>query len=189
MAANGAAAQEGITRRAAMGGGGDDAAPVGDGGVGAASRDPRKVGCAKRGLRSLATAVALSVALMTASFCASGSAAAEASKVVIARAGSVAAEAVMALAAWMVWAEGGLHRRPGATLAPFAAQLVAATAWAPLSLGLASPVAGLACCATMAAAGVACSRGFGAVNPVAGDLAKPCVAWAVLLAVINYKMM
>ena len=41
----------------------------------------------------------------------------------------------------------------------------------------------------MAAAAVACARGFGAVNPVAGDLAKPGVAWAVLLAVINYKMM
>jgi hypothetical protein len=40
----------------------------------------------------------------------------------------------------------------------------------------------------MAAAAAACARGFGAVNPVAGDLAKPTVAWAVLLAVINYKM-
>ena len=49
--------------------------------------------------------------------------------------------------------------------------------------------AGLACCAGMAAGAVACARGFGAVNPVAGDLAKPAVAWAVLLAVVNYKML
>jgi hypothetical protein len=39
---------------------------------------------------------------------------------------------------------------------------------------------GLACCAATAAAAVACVRGFGAVNPV---------AWAVLLAVVNYKML
>ncbi|KAG8084726.1 hypothetical protein GUJ93_ZPchr0010g9122 [Zizania palustris] len=194
MAATGAAQQDGITRRGVRGDGAEDAAAVGAGGAGVASRDRRKVGRAtKRGLRSLAAAVALPVALTAASFYASGSdpaaAGASASKVMIARAGSVAAQAVMALAAWMVWAEGGMHRRPGATLAPFAAQLVAAMAWAPLALGLASPVAGLACCAAMVAGAVACARGFGAVNPVAGDLAKPCVAWAVLLAVINYKMM
>jgi translocator protein len=82
------------------------------------------------------------------------------------RAGSVAAEAVLAAAAWMAWAEGGMHARPGATAR-----------------------AGLACCAAMAAAAVACVLGFGAVNPVAGDLAKPAVAWAVLLAVVNYKML
>uniref|UniRef100_A0A0E0KYK8 Uncharacterized protein n=1 Tax=Oryza punctata TaxID=4537 RepID=A0A0E0KYK8_ORYPU len=188
--ASAAASQEGITHRAAAAaarGDGDDAAATAGGE--AASRDPRKAGRAKRGLRSLAAAVSLSVALTAASFYGSGSSSASAAKVTIARAGSVAAEAVMALAAWMVWAEGGLHRRPGATLAPFMAQLVAALAWAPLALGLAAPVAGLACCAAMAAGAVACARGFGGVNPVAGDLAKPCVAWAVLLAVINYKMM
>lgn len=105
------------------------------------------------------------------------------------RAGSVAAEAVMALAAWMAWAEGGLHARPGATLAPFAAQLGASLAWAPLVLGHGAARAGLACCAAMAGAAVACARGFGGVNPVAGDLAKPGVAWALILAVVNYKML
>ncbi|XP_040379835.1 translocator protein homolog [Oryza brachyantha] len=181
-----AAAQEGITHRGAVRGDADAAAPV------PASRDTRKAGRAKRGLRSLAAAVSLSVALTAASFYGSGSSSlpsASAAKVTVARAGSVAAEAVMALAAWMVWAEGGLHRRPGATLAPFLAQLGAALAWAPVALGLAAPAAGLACCAAMAAAAAACARGFGAVNPVAGDLAKPCVAWAILLAVMNYKMM
>ncbi|XP_066368035.1 translocator protein homolog [Miscanthus floridulus] len=90
----------------------------------------------------------------------------------------------------MAWAEGGVHARPAATLLPYAAQLGAALAWAPLVLGRhAAPRAGLACCAAMAAAAVACARGFGAVNPVAGDLAKPAVAWAVILAVVNYKML
>jgi hypothetical protein len=31
--------------------------------------------------------------------------------------------------------------------------------------------------------------GCGAVNPVAGDLAKPAIAWDVLVAVVNYKML
>uniref|UniRef100_A0A0D9WCX4 Uncharacterized protein n=1 Tax=Leersia perrieri TaxID=77586 RepID=A0A0D9WCX4_9ORYZ len=169
-----AASQEGLTHRARFDG---DAAPPAT----ATSRDPRKTTTAKRGLRSLAAAVSLSVAMTAASFYGTSSAT-SAAKVTVARAGTVAAEAVMALAAWMVWAEGGLHRRPVATLAPFAAQLLAAVAWAPLALGLASPAAGMACCAAVAAGAAACVRGFGAVNPVAGDLAKPCVAWAVLLA-------
>ena len=40
-----------------------------------------------------------------------------------------------------------------------------------------------------AAGAVACARRFGAMNLVAGDLAKPAVAWAVLLAVVNDKML
>ena len=192
MAAN--AAQEGLTHRVAARD--DDRAAV----AGGASRDPgsRKPGAGRRGLRSLAAAVSLSAALTAFSFfgasttSSSSSApgkAAPATTVAIVRAGSVAAEAVLALAAWMAWAEGGLHARPAATLLPYAARLACALAWAPLVLGHGAARAGLACCAGMAAGAVACARGFGAVNPVAGDLAKPAVAWAVLLAVVNYKML
>lgn len=180
-----ATAQEGLTHRVVR----DDTA-----GAAAGSRDTRsKVGRSKRGLRSLAAAVSLSAALTAASFYGAGSPyqarAGSGSTVAFVRAGSVAAEAVMALAAWMVWAEGGLHRRPAATLAPFAAQLAAAAAWPVLALRLGAAGAGLAACAAMAGGAAACARGFGGVNPVAGDLAKACVAWAVLLAVINYKML
>ncbi|RLN29493.1 hypothetical protein C2845_PM05G13130 [Panicum miliaceum] len=183
-----AAAQEGLTHRVAAR---DDERAAAAGG---ASRDPgsRKPGAGRRGLRSLAAAVSLSAALTALSFfgaSSSSSAPAPASTVAIVRAGSVASEAVLALAAWMAWAEGGLHARPAATLLPYAARLCAVLAWAPLVLGHGAARAGLACCAVMAAGAVACARGFGAVNPVAGDLAKPAVAWAVLLAVINYKML
>ncbi|XP_062230780.1 translocator protein homolog [Phragmites australis] len=180
-------AQEGLTHRVATRD--DDNTTVAPAVVGA-SRDTKKPGRANRGLRSLAAAVSLSAGLTALSFLASGSSSnAKARTVAVVRAGSVAAEAVMALAAWMAWAEGGLHARPGATLAPFAAHLGAALAWAPLVLGHGAAGAGLACCAAMAAGAVACARGFGGVNPVAGDLAKAGVAWAVLLAVINYKML
>ncbi|KAF8725895.1 hypothetical protein HU200_020463 [Digitaria exilis] len=189
------AAQEGLTHRVGTRDDDNTAAAVG----GVASRDPgsRKPGVSgsgrsRRGLRSLAAAVSLAVALTALSFLASGSGgvpAVAATTVAMVRAGSVAAEAVLALAAWMAWAEGGLHARPAATLLPYAAQLGCALAWAPLVLGHGAARAGIACCAAMAAAAVACARGFGAVNPVAGDLAKPAVAWAVLLAVVNYKML
>ncbi|PUZ64075.1 hypothetical protein GQ55_3G114500 [Panicum hallii var. hallii] len=180
-----AAAQEGLTHRVAAR---EDDRPAVAGG---ASRDPgsRKPGAGRRGLRSLAAAVSLSAALTALSFFGSSSSSAPASTVAIVRAGSVASEAVLALAAWMAWAEGGLHARPAATLLPYAARLACALAWAPLVLGRGATRAGLACCAAMAAGAVACARGFGAVNPVAGDLAKPAVAWAVLLAVVNYKML
>ncbi|WVZ96318.1 hypothetical protein U9M48_041973 [Paspalum notatum var. saurae] len=189
-----ATAQEGLTRRG-VDAGMDDVVRDNT----AASRDPRSKnkpggagGRSRRGLRSLAAAVSLSAALTALSFffvSSSPSVNASASTVAMVRAGSVAAEAVLALAAWMAWAEGGLHARPAATLLPYAAQLACALAWAPLVLRCGAARAGLACCAAMAAAAVACARGFGAVNPVAGDLAKPGVAWAVLLAVINYKML
>ncbi|OEL14063.1 hypothetical protein BAE44_0024919 [Dichanthelium oligosanthes] len=192
------AAQEGLTHRVATRDD-DNATAVGGG----ASPDPgsRKPGgggrASRRGLRSLAAAVSLSAALTALSFFLAASSGqhpapsnkASASTVAIVRAGSVASEAVLALAAWMAWAEGGLHARPAATLLPYAAQLCASLAWAPLVLGHGAARAGLACCAAMAAGAVACARGFGAVNPVAGDLAKPAVAWALLLAVVNYKML
>ncbi|CAL4910303.1 unnamed protein product [Urochloa decumbens] len=181
-----AAAQEGLTHRVAAASARDDA-----NNAGVASRDPgsRKTG-GRRGLRSLAAAVSLPSALVALSFFLAGSSpTAATTTVAIVRAGSVASEAVLAVAAWMAWAEGGLHARPAATLLPYAARLCAALAWAPLVLGHGAARAGLACCAAMAAGAVACARGFGAVNPVAGDLAKPAVAWAVLLAVVNYKML
>ncbi|CAN6336297.1 unnamed protein product [Urochloa humidicola] len=189
-----AAAQEGLTHRVAA-----SATNAAAGGGGAASRDPGSRKPGRRGLRSLAAAVSLSAGLVAASFFLAGSSpspaasghqkAPAATTVAIVRAGSVASEAVLAVAAWMAWAEGGLHARPAATLLPYAARLCAALAWAPLVLGHGAARAGLACCAAMAAGAVACARGFGAVNPVAGDLAKPAVAWAVLLAVVNYKML
>ncbi|KAJ1254693.1 hypothetical protein BS78_K001500 [Paspalum vaginatum] len=195
-----ATAQEGLTRRG-VDAGMDDVVRDNAAAAGAASRDTKPKnkpggagGRSRRGLRSLAAAVSLSAALTALSFffAASSSAPkvnASASTVAVVRAGSVAAETVLALAAWMAWAEGGLHARPGATLLPYAAQLSCALAWAPLVLRCGAARAGLACCAAMAAAAASCARGFGAVNPVAGDLAKPGVAWAVLLAVVNYKML
>jgi len=200
-----AAAHEGITHRVATsrddGGGASDstAAAAVSGPIKKPGGDGR-ASSSRRGLRSLAAAVSLSAALTALSFFAAShssptspspkaAATASASTVAMVRAGSVASEAVLALAAWMAWAEGGVHARPAATLLPYAAQLGAALAWAPLVLGHGAARAGLACCAAMAASAVACVSGFGAVNPVAGDLAKPAVAWAVILAVVNYKML
>ncbi|KAL6840941.1 hypothetical protein ACP4OV_029201 [Aristida adscensionis] len=190
-------AQEGLTHRAGARADGDATAAAradGGGSRGGNAKTKQQVGGggrAKRGVRSLAAAVSLAAGLTALSFflASGGAPRAAATTVAMVRAGSVAGEAVMAVAAWLAWAEGGLHARPGATAAPFAAQLGAALAWAPLVLGHGAARAGMACCAAMACAAAACARGFGAVNPVAGDLAKPGVAWALLLAVFNYKML
>ncbi|XP_066364449.1 translocator protein homolog [Miscanthus floridulus] len=192
-----AAHEAGITQRVAASGSRDDGASDRAAAVSGPNKKPGGGGRAsssRRGLRSLAAAVSLSAALTALSFFAASHSspspkAATASTVAVVRAGSVASEAVLALAAWMAWAEGGVHARPASTLLPYAAQLGAALAWALLVVGHGATRAGLACCAAMAAAAVACARGFGAVNPVAGDLAKPAVAWAVILAVVNYKML
>jgi translocator protein len=192
-----ATAQEGLTQRVVASASRDDGAGESAAAVSGPNKKPGggRANSSRRGLRSLAAAVSFSVALTALSFFAAGQSppspkTATASTVAVVRAGSVASEAMLALAAWMAWAEGGLHARPAATLLPYAAHLGAALAWAPLVLcSHAAARAGLACCAVMAAGAVACARGFGAVNPVAGDLAKPAVAWAVILAVVNYKML
>ena len=80
---------------------------------------------------------------------------------------------------------GRAARAPGRHAAPLRG--AARLAWAPRLLDHGVARAGLACCAAIAA--LACARGFGAMNPVAGDLTKPAVTWAVLVAVVNYKML
>ncbi|PVH38684.1 hypothetical protein PAHAL_5G327700 [Panicum hallii] len=99
----------------------------------------RKPSAGKRSLRSLAAAGSLSVVLIALSFFNTSSSgpgkAAPASMVAIVRVRSVASEAVLALAVWMAWAEGGLHARPAAILLPYTARLACVPAWAPLMLG------------------------------------------------------
>jgi hypothetical protein len=73
----------------------------------------------KRGLRSLTAAVPLSAALTALSFFNASSSsplgkAAAVLTVAIVRAGLVASEVAQALAAWMAWAEDGLHACSGA---------------------------------------------------------------------------
>ncbi|XP_030543339.1 translocator protein homolog [Rhodamnia argentea] len=152
---------------------------------------------AKRGLRSLALAVSLplSLTLLDIYFFGSlGSAAAEHPErpfvppLWILHTLCAVSSLLMALSAWLVWAEGGFHRRPAA-LPLYLAQLGLALAWDPVVLGLGAGRVGLAMVAGMVAAMAGCYKTFGEVSPIARDLVKICFAWAALLSVVNLKLL
>lgn len=93
----------------------------------------------------------------------------------------------MGLSAWLVWAEGGFHKNPVA-LSVYLAQLVLGLLWDPIVFGAGAPWVGMVVCIGMFVALVGCSKVFQDVNPTAGDLMKPCLAWVAFLAVVNLKL-
>ncbi|XP_047967406.1 translocator protein homolog [Salvia hispanica] len=91
------------------------------------------------------------------------------------------------LSAWLVWAEGGFHRHPAA-LALYLVQLALSLVWYPLVLRAGAVRLGLLLCAALFGALVGCARAFRNMNPIAGDLVKPCLASALLLAAANVRL-
>lgn len=91
------------------------------------------------------------------------------------------------LSAWLVWAEGGFHRHPAA-LGLYLGQLALSLVWYPVVFGAGAIRVGLVLCAALFGALVGCARAFRNMNPIAGDLVKPCLAWALLLAVANVRL-
>lgn len=92
------------------------------------------------------------------------------------------------LSAWLVWAEGGFHRNPQA-LGLYLAQLLLGLTWEPIVLGWGAKWIGLLWSVGLIGSLVGCSRIFRMFNPAAGDLIKPCLAWAGLLALVNFKLL
>lgn len=166
--------------------------------TGGKSRD-KKIAMAKRGLRSLTIAVGIPLSL----------------SLISAYIGSVKSHAtvdhvasgkpfwfppmwalhltcpascfLMGLAAWMVWANGGFHKYPNALLF-YSAQLLLTLLWDPLVLGAGATKIGLIMCFGMFGAMVGCYRLFGHVNPISGDLIKPCLASTAFLSLVNLKL-
>lgn len=159
----------------------------------------KKMAMAKRGLRSLTVAVAvpLSLSLLSAYL---GSTKNHASVGPIASGRPFwfppmwalhltcpASCFLMGLAAWMVWANGGFHRYPNALLF-YLAQLFLTLLWDPMVFGVGATRIGLIMCLGMFGAMVGCYRLFGLVNPISGDLIKPCLAWTAFLSLVNLKL-
>ncbi|CAN4093088.1 unnamed protein product [Withania somnifera] len=94
---------------------------------------------------------------------------------------------LMGLSAWLVWAEGGFHRQPMAMLL-YLSQLGLSLAWDPVVLKAGATRVGLVLCMALFGLLIACVRAFRNVNPIAGDLVKPCLGWAVLLSLANLKL-
>ncbi|KAI0511032.1 hypothetical protein KFK09_011650 [Dendrobium nobile] len=147
---------------------------------------------ARRGLRSLAVAVALPLVLSLLSFSLSSPLQPkpdDTSQVWHPPAWTMNVAAattagLMGLAAWLVWAEGGMR-----TLAPvilYTAQFALGLARAPFAgAGRVGLVLSLANVAVLAG----CSTCFRRINPFAGNLVNPCIVWAAFLAFLSYRMM
>lgn len=93
----------------------------------------------------------------------------------------------MGLSAWLVWAEGGFHRQPSALLL-YLSQMALGLAWDPIVFRAGASRVGLVLCVALFGALVGCIRMFRTVNPIAGDLVKPCLLWAFLLSLVNLKL-
>ncbi|KAJ9187760.1 hypothetical protein P3X46_003182 [Hevea brasiliensis] len=157
-------------------------------------RDNR-MAMAKRGIRSLAIAVAfpLALTLFNIYFFGSSNGYGNVSKpfwfppMWALHFTCLASSFLMGLSAWLVWAEGGFHKEP-TTVSLYMAQLGLSLAWNPIVFRMGATWVGLVVCLAMFGALVGCSRQFKKVNPIAGDLVKPCLAWATVLAIVNLKL-
>ncbi|XP_074273249.1 translocator protein homolog [Silene latifolia] len=96
--------------------------------------------------------------------------------------------ALMGLCGWIVWAEGGFHRKPG-TVGLYLGQLGLSLMWDPLVFRMGANGVGLLVALGVCYALVQCYRSFKQVNQIAGDLVLPCLAWAGLLAFVNLKFL
>ncbi|KAJ6972973.1 translocator protein homolog [Populus alba] len=160
----------------------------------------KRVAMAKRGIRSLAIAVALPLSLTLSNLYFFGKTRGYGTSTGSTsmpfwfpppwalHVTSMTSSFLMGLSAWLVWAEGGFHRNPAA-LYLYLAQLGLSLAWDPIVFRMAAPWVGLLVCLATLGALVGCSRQFKEVNPIAGDLVKPCLAWASFLAIVNLKLL
>uniref|UniRef100_A0A5B6ZXV2 Putative TSPO(Outer membrane tryptophan-rich sensory protein)-related n=1 Tax=Davidia involucrata TaxID=16924 RepID=A0A5B6ZXV2_DAVIN len=159
------------------------------------ARRHKRMALAKRGLRSLAIAVVLPLSLTLANIFLFGLSHRYSTlakpfwfpNLWVLHRTCLASSLLMGLSAWLVWAEGGFHQKPTA-LALYVGQLGLSLAWYPIVFGMGATRVGLMVCLAMFGALAGCARIFGEVNPIAGDMVKPCLAWVGFLAVVNLKL-
>uniref|UniRef100_A0A1J3H3H3 Translocator protein-like protein n=1 Tax=Noccaea caerulescens TaxID=107243 RepID=A0A1J3H3H3_NOCCA len=99
----------------------------------------------------------------------------------------LASSGLMGLAAWLVWVDGGFHKKPNA-LYLYLAQFMLCLLWDPVTFRIGSGIVGLVVWLGQSAALVGCYKAFNEISPVAGNLVKPCLAWAVFVAAVNVKL-
>ncbi|KAK9733654.1 hypothetical protein RND81_04G082000 [Saponaria officinalis] len=95
---------------------------------------------------------------------------------------------LMGLSGWMVWAEGGFHRKPG-MMGLYLGQLGLGLVWDPVVFGMRANGVGLMVGLGVCYALWRCYRSFREVNKTAADLVLPCLGWAGLLAFVNLKFL
>ena len=93
----------------------------------------------------------------------------------------------MAVAAWLVWRQGGLAAERSAMVL-FAVQLALNAAWTPVFFGAHKIGAAFAVIALMWAAILATLVAFWRVTPLAGVLLVPYQLWVTFAAVLNFAL-
>lgn len=156
-------------------------------------RKDQRLAMAKRGLRSLAVAVAIPAVGTAASISIAGATLASTKPswsppVWAFHLGSLLMSALLGFSSWLVWAEGGFHGRSEA-LPLYLSELFMSLMWAPLVFGAGFPRPGMAVCVAHFAVLFMLSQSYRQVNPIAADLIKPYLAWVSFLAVFNYKLL
>lgn len=159
------------------------------------TRRQKRTAMAKRGLRSLGLAVALPLSLSLLDIALFGSSLQYATmkkpfwypSLWALHLACLVSSFLMGLSAWLVWAEGGFHRNPTALLL-YLGQVALGLAWDPVVFRAGANRIGLVLCVALFGALVGCVRSFRSMNPIAGDLVKPCLLWALLLSLVNFKL-
>ncbi|KAE8671302.1 Translocator protein-like protein [Hibiscus syriacus] len=159
------------------------------------NRREKRMEMAKRGLRSLVIAVSLPLSLTLLNIYLFGSGRGYGAQPKpfwfppswLLHTACLAESFLMGLSAWFVWADGGFHIRPTAFFL-YTAYLGLSLAWLPTVFWMGASWAGLLVSLAMVATLLGCSRDFGKVNPIAGNLVLPCLAWAAFLVVVNLKL-
>lgn len=164
--------------------------------AGATSRKLRRTDADRRSLVSIAISVAIPVTLTTAIILQFGSGRhyrklLEASfwlpPLWLLHGCSIAAAALMGLASWLVWSNGGFNAE-SAALPLYIAQVSLAIVWDPLVLVIGSAPVGFVFCAVNSATLVACRWSFLKVNGLAAKIVEVCAFWAAVLTVVTLKL-
>lgn len=150
----------------------------------------QKLALARRGLPSLAVAVAIPTIATATSLSVAGTSisAAWTPPVWAFHVGSLLVSGLLGLSAWLVWAKGGFHGRSEA-LPLYLAELVMELLWAPLLFGCGSAGVAMALSAAHVAVLFLLAQCFRHVNPVAADLIKPYLAWVSVVAVVKHLLL
>ncbi|KAK8654334.1 hypothetical protein V6N13_128303 [Hibiscus sabdariffa] len=159
------------------------------------NRREKRMEMAKRGLRSLVISVSLPLSLTLLNIYLFGSGRGYGAQpkpfwfppLWLLHTACLAKSFVMGLSAWFVWADGGFHVKPTAC-ALYSTYLGLSLAWLPTVFWMGANGTGLLVSLAMVATLVGCSRDFGKVNPIAGNLVMPCLAWSAFLSIVNLKL-
>ena len=94
---------------------------------------------------------------------------------------------MMAVAAWLVWREGGWREQRG-PLALYLVQLALNALWTPVFFGLRQPGLALVVIVLLGAAIVLTGRAFRPVSRLASGLLVPYLVWVVFAAALNFAI-